>query len=107
MPSRHQGIAEDLRHQITTGRIKPGERLASEAGLADRYKVSTVTLRRALAMLQGAGLVEKIHGREELRSSSAPQDPLHRGMGGWTRGPPLKRPCVSPFAPTRFRHKGT
>ncbi|UOB12822.1 GntR family transcriptional regulator [Streptomyces sp. HP-A2021] len=63
VPSRHQDIAEDLRHQITTGRIKPGERLPSEAGLADRYKVSTVTLRRALAVLQAEGLVEKIHGR--------------------------------------------
>ncbi|MFJ8540606.1 GntR family transcriptional regulator [Streptomyces sp. NPDC093586] len=63
MSSRHHDIADDIRHQITTGRIKPGERLPSEAGLADRYKVSTVTLRSALAVLQGEGLVEKIHGK--------------------------------------------
>lgn len=63
MPPRHHDIADDLRHQITTGRIKPGERLPSEVGLAGRYKVSTVTLRRALAVLQGEGLVEKIHGK--------------------------------------------
>ncbi|MFD5860529.1 GntR family transcriptional regulator [Streptomyces chartreusis] len=63
MPSRHHEIADDLRHQITTGHIKLGERLPSEAGLADRYKVSTVTLRRALRVLQGEGLVEKIHGK--------------------------------------------
>ncbi|MGI5408521.1 GntR family transcriptional regulator [Streptomyces chartreusis] len=63
VPSRHHEIADDLRHQITTGRIEPGERLPSEAGLADRYKVSTVTLRSALAVLQGEGLVEKIHGK--------------------------------------------
>ncbi|MFI6648332.1 GntR family transcriptional regulator [Streptomyces sp. NPDC050529] len=63
VPSRHHDIADDLRHQITTGRIKPGERLPSEVGLAGRYKVSTVTLRRALAVLQGEGLVEKIHGK--------------------------------------------
>ncbi|MGW4562673.1 GntR family transcriptional regulator [Streptomyces sp. NPDC004561] len=60
---RHHDIADDLRQQITTGRMKPGERLLSEADLADRYKVSTVTLRRALAVLQGEGLVEKIHGK--------------------------------------------
>ncbi|MET8923081.1 GntR family transcriptional regulator [Streptomyces sp. NPDC004623] len=60
---RHDDIADDLRHQITTGSIKPGERLLSEAGLAARYRVSTVTLRRALAVLQGEGLVEKIHGK--------------------------------------------
>ncbi|MER6722960.1 GntR family transcriptional regulator [Streptomyces halstedii] len=63
VPSRHQDIADDLRHQITTGRIKPGERLPSEVGLAARYMVSTATLRRALAVLQGEGLVEKIHGK--------------------------------------------
>ncbi|POX47997.1 GntR family transcriptional regulator [Streptomyces sp. Ru71] len=63
MSSRHDDIANDLRHQITTGRIKPGERLPSETGLADRFKVSTVTLRKALAVLQSEGLVEKIHGK--------------------------------------------
>ncbi|MFE9822545.1 GntR family transcriptional regulator [Streptomyces sp. NPDC005791] len=63
VPSRHHDIADDLRHQITTARLKPGERLPSEVGLAGRYRVSTVTLRRALAVLQGEGLVEKIHGK--------------------------------------------
>ncbi|MFF9098346.1 GntR family transcriptional regulator [Streptomyces sp. NPDC014802] len=63
MSSRHHDIANDLRHQITTGRIRPGERLPSEADLADRYKVSIVTLRKALAVLQSEGLVEKIHGK--------------------------------------------
>ncbi|MFJ3687335.1 GntR family transcriptional regulator [Mesorhizobium sp. B2-3-3] len=63
VPRRHHDIADDLRHQITTGSIKPGERLPSEASLAARYRVSTVTLRRALALLQGEGLVEKIHGK--------------------------------------------
>ncbi|MFD1661300.1 GntR family transcriptional regulator [Streptomyces caeni] len=63
MPPRHHDIADDLRQQITTGRIQPGERLPSETILADRYAVSTVTLRRALSALQGEGLVEKIHGK--------------------------------------------
>jgi GntR family transcriptional regulator len=61
--SRHQVIADDLRSQISAGRIKAGERLPSEAQLASRYTVSTPTLRSALAVLQGEGLVEKIHGR--------------------------------------------
>ncbi|MFJ7968916.1 GntR family transcriptional regulator [Streptomyces sp. NPDC096324] len=63
MPSRHHDIADDLRRQIATGRVQPGERLPSETDLADRYKVSTLTLRSALAALQGEGLVEKIHGK--------------------------------------------
>lgn len=63
MRSRHHDIADDLRQQITAGSLQAGKRLLSEAGLADRYKVSTLTLRRALAVLQGEGLVEKIHGK--------------------------------------------
>ncbi|MFF1741141.1 GntR family transcriptional regulator [Streptomyces mirabilis] len=80
VPSRHHDIADDLRHQITTGLIKPGERLASEAGLADRYQVSTVTLRSALAVLQAEGLVEKIHGK-----GNYVRRPLRKIMyvGGW------------------------
>ncbi|MFE7302583.1 GntR family transcriptional regulator [Streptomyces sp. NPDC057579] len=63
VPSRRHVIADDIRNQISTGRIKAGERLPSEAQLASRYAVSTPTLRSALAVLQGEGLVEKIHGK--------------------------------------------
>ncbi|WP_406114613.1 GntR family transcriptional regulator [Streptomyces sp. NBC_01014] len=80
VPRRHHDIADDLRHQITTGSIKPGERLPSEVGLAARYKVSTVTLRRALAVLQGEGLIEKVHGKGNFV-----RRPLRKTMyvGGW------------------------
>lgn len=63
MPSRRHSIADDLRNQITTGRLKPGERLPSETQLAAQHKVSTATLRSALAVLQGEGLIQKIHGK--------------------------------------------
>ncbi|MEV5983607.1 GntR family transcriptional regulator [Streptomyces sp. NPDC052051] len=63
MASRHHGIADDLRHQITTGRIRAGERLPSETDLAAQHKVSTSTLRNALAVLEREGLVEKVHGK--------------------------------------------
>ncbi|MFB6482953.1 GntR family transcriptional regulator [Streptomyces virginiae] len=62
VPSRRHTIAEDLRRQIAAGHFKAGERLPSEARLATLYTVSTPTLRSALALLQGEGLVEKIHG---------------------------------------------
>ncbi|MEU9705293.1 GntR family transcriptional regulator [Streptomyces sp. NPDC047981] len=63
MRSLRHTIADDLRTQITTGRLKPGERLPSEPQLAARYHVSTATLRNALALLQAEGLIEKIHGK--------------------------------------------
>ncbi|MFH8620866.1 GntR family transcriptional regulator [Streptomyces vietnamensis] len=63
MASRRHVIADDLRAQISTGHIKAGDRLPSEAQLAARYTVSTPTLRSALALLQAEGLVEKVHGK--------------------------------------------
>ncbi|MFJ7493110.1 GntR family transcriptional regulator [Streptomyces sp. NPDC097727] len=80
MPPRHHNIADDLRQQITTGRIQPGERLPSETVLAERYAVSTVTLRHALAVLQSEGLVEKIHGKGNFA-----RRPLRKiiYVGGW------------------------
>ncbi|MFJ9699656.1 GntR family transcriptional regulator [Streptomyces fradiae] len=80
MTSRHHENANDLRDRITTGCIKPGARLPSEAALADRYRVSTVTLRRALAVIQGEGLIEKIHGKGNFV-----RRPLRKIMyvGGW------------------------
>ncbi len=63
MPSRRDTIAADLRDRIVTGRLKPGDRLPSEAHLSAQYTVSTPTLRNALAVLQAEGLVEKVHGK--------------------------------------------
>ncbi|MFE5716338.1 GntR family transcriptional regulator [Streptomyces sp. NPDC056501] len=63
MPSLRHAIAADLRTQITMGHLKAGARLPSEPRLAAQYKVSTPTLRNALALLQAEGLIEKIHGK--------------------------------------------
>ncbi|MEU5920890.1 GntR family transcriptional regulator [Streptomyces sp. NPDC047141] len=63
MPSLRDTVAADLRTQITSGHLEAGARLTSEPRLADQYKVSTPTLRNALALLQAEGLIEKIHGK--------------------------------------------
>ncbi|WP_432016661.1 GntR family transcriptional regulator [Streptomyces hydrogenans] len=63
MPTLRDTIAEDLRTQITTGHLKPGDRLPSEPKLATHYKVSTPTIRQALALLQAEGLIEKAQGK--------------------------------------------
>ncbi|MGW9368812.1 GntR family transcriptional regulator [Streptomyces xanthophaeus] len=84
--SRRHAIAEDLRNQISKGHLKAGERLPSEARLAAHYAVSTPTLRNALALLQGEGLVEKIHG-----SGNFVRHPLRRATyvgGGHTPSTP-------------------
>ncbi|MFF3622762.1 GntR family transcriptional regulator [Streptomyces sp. NPDC002467] len=87
-PTRWHAIADDLRNQISVGRLKAGDRLPSETQLASHYRVSTPTLRNALALLQGEGLVEKIHG-----SGNFVRHPLRRTTyvgGGYTSSaPPL------------------
>ena len=51
-----------LRDQIFDGRLCDGEALPGEQKLAEAYSVSRVTVRRALAGLSAAGLIEKRAG---------------------------------------------
>lgn len=54
---------ERLGRAIGMGLLRPGERLPPEARLADDLGISPVTLRSAIAILRGAGLVETQRGR--------------------------------------------
>lgn len=59
----YQRIAAELRAQIESGHLRPGDRLPSEQVLATRHGVGRVTARHALAELEGAGLVASAHGK--------------------------------------------
>jgi GntR family transcriptional regulator len=59
----YKQIADALRTQIESGSLSPGERLPSEAALTQRFAVSQGTVRQALALLRGEGLVVAEHGR--------------------------------------------
>jgi len=56
-------IAAQLRDDITTTPLPPGERLATEAELAKRFAVNRHTVRRALDELAREGLIRIEHGR--------------------------------------------
>lgn len=58
----YQQVFLVLREAILTGRHAPGEPMPSEAELGQAYGVSRVTLRRALALLAGADLIERRQG---------------------------------------------
>lgn len=58
-----QQIADQLREEITRGRLPAGERLPSESALMERYEVARMTIRQALAVLKGEGLIVAEHGR--------------------------------------------
>jgi GntR family transcriptional regulator len=61
--TRYLDIADQIRHMITVGSLRPGEQLPSETDLAHRYDVSMPTIRQSLGALQREGLVVKRHGR--------------------------------------------
>jgi DNA-binding GntR family transcriptional regulator len=60
---QYRRIADDLRTEITTGALHPGDALPSEAALMQRYAVARGTARQALAELEGAGLIVSTHGK--------------------------------------------
>ncbi|MEV2227993.1 GntR family transcriptional regulator [Streptomyces phaeochromogenes] len=106
VPSRRHGIADDLRNQITTGRIKPGERLVSEAQLAAQYMVSTPTLRGALAVLQREGLVEKIHGKGNFVRHPLRKITYVGGRGTLNTGTATEAPLRATVRTTKIRARG-
>ena len=56
-------IERDLRENLIERKLSPGDALPSEQELCDKYKVSRVTIRHALARLRHDGLVEGFRGR--------------------------------------------
>jgi GntR family transcriptional regulator len=60
--SKYQQIADDLRAQIGSGALGPGQRLPSEPDLAAGYDASRNTVRLAIALLTNQGLVVSRQG---------------------------------------------
>jgi GntR family transcriptional regulator len=53
----YRRIVSDLREQVLSGQRAPGDRMPSESELAATYRTSRPTVRRALAVLRGEGLI--------------------------------------------------
>lgn len=80
---RHVVIARDLRNLITSGDLKPGERLPTEHELSARYGVGRSPVRAAFTALVNEGLVEtrrpaghfvRSHSQWHYDPSAAPHD---------------------------------
>ncbi|KKB80489.1 hypothetical protein VW35_07470 [Devosia soli] len=63
--SAASAVADDLA-QVILGELAPGQSLPSEAELADRYSVSRLTIREAVKLLAGRGLLELSRGRRAV-----------------------------------------
>jgi GntR family transcriptional regulator len=59
----YKQIADHLRAAIAAGSLAAGEQLPSEAQLMTHYDVARMTVRNALRLLQGEGLITAEHGR--------------------------------------------
>src|SRR3546814_13433273 len=62
-PPRYAAIKQSIYDAIGDGRLKPGDRVPSEADLVEQFDVSRMTANRALSELQSAGILVRRAGR--------------------------------------------
>jgi GntR family transcriptional regulator, transcriptional repressor for pyruvate dehydrogenase complex len=62
-PASYELVVDQIRRAIQIGRFLPGEKLPTERELAGQLGVSRTTVREAMRVLQGEGLIEIRRGR--------------------------------------------
>lgn len=60
---RSAQIAEQIKHMIFNGELKPGDRIPTEEKLCTHFDVSRTTLRESIQMLRVSGLLDVTPGR--------------------------------------------
>ncbi|MEK6991978.1 extracellular solute-binding protein [Paenibacillus sp. FSL K6-1566] len=60
---RYERFLQDLRNEIVSGTLAPGEFILPENTLSQKYEMSRVSIRKALDELVHEGLIEKIAGK--------------------------------------------
>jgi GntR family transcriptional regulator len=79
-------IAEGLLDRIESGELVPGDRLPAERELSERLAVNRMTVRRALNMLEGQGLLIRRQGdgtyvaEPKIERQAGQLFPFTRGM---------------------------
>jgi K+/H+ antiporter YhaU regulatory subunit KhtT len=80
--SRYEQIALDIASRILRDEYKVGDKIFGRSTLAGRYKVSPETIRRAVALLQDAGVVETAPGMGVIiKSKKAAESYFHQFRG--------------------------
>lgn len=88
----YEQIAAQLRRQILSGALAPGEALPSIRGLAKDLKISVITTKRAYDELEAAGFINTVAGKgcfvaeQNLELVRAQQLPAAIGPAGRGRG---------------------
>ncbi|BBK30618.1 GntR family transcriptional regulator [Allostella humosa] len=76
----HRQVFVVLKDWIVSGRYAAGRALLPEEALARAFGVSRITVRRALADLEQAGLVERRHGRGTFVRPPPAAEPLQHAV---------------------------
>ncbi|MFJ9855554.1 GntR family transcriptional regulator [Streptomyces sp. NPDC101150] len=71
-------VADALAQAIKAGEYEPGRKLPSETELIERYGISRLTVRSAIAELRTMGLVESRQGQGSFVRQSAPTSAIAR-----------------------------
>ncbi|NEA59404.1 winged helix-turn-helix transcriptional regulator [Streptomyces sp. SID13666] len=67
-------VADEIRQQIRSGRIKPGERVPSSRELEATHGIANMTARSALRVLRDEGLIYSTPGRGNFVVDTLPPD---------------------------------
>lgn len=77
-------IVEQIGYSVAAGRFRPGQKLPSEAELAEIFGVGRSSVREALQALQLLGILEVVHGKGSfLKGKAAEVFPLSVSWAGF------------------------
>ncbi|MET8697355.1 GntR family transcriptional regulator [Kitasatospora sp. NPDC004723] len=60
---RYQLAADVIREEITTGKLKPGDKLSTNAEYERRFGIANMTVRNAIGILRKEGWVYSVQGK--------------------------------------------
>ncbi|MEH0845286.1 winged helix-turn-helix domain-containing protein [Micromonospora sp. CPCC 205711] len=66
-------VVRDIREQITSGELKPGDKLPSFKALCEHYKVSGTVIRTAMVLLKAEGVIDGQQGKGVYVTDRKPQ----------------------------------
>ena len=76
-----KAIADALRTDVGEGRYSKGDRLPTEAALAERFGVNRHTVRHGISALVEEGLIRTRRGSGAFVAAPPPTIPSERGFG--------------------------
>ena len=93
---RYLQVASALRRRIRDGRWAVGDKIATLEELEREFGVARVTVRQAIDLLQGEGLVKSFQGRGTCHQGAreGPLDPARHRLGEPDRADPRQRPAL-------------